>query len=109
MAASYGATEDGQMQNLPESAVVDGCNDLDDGPHDVVVRMAVPNRPMWHFIDDGEVVELYVTFAEGVVGIPWDGEGCGEFAYKVTCTNIVLLVLIIICNVRTFVFAVSYI
>ncbi|XP_028410100.1 uncharacterized protein LOC114532723 [Dendronephthya gigantea] len=39
----------------------------------VIVRMAVPNRPMWHFIDEGEKVELYVTFPKGVVGIMYEG------------------------------------
>ena len=87
MSSSYGATTSAQA--LSQDFVVDGFGGFDgDIDRDVVVRMAVPNRPMWHFVDDGEDVELYVTFAEGVEGekpTHRDGLDDNEVAYKVTC------------------------
>jgi hypothetical protein len=91
MTSSYGATtsQHGQMLTPEFSVAVDGLGDFDvEVIRDVTVRMAVPNRSMWHFVDDGEEVELYVTFAEGVEGVrPTNGDGRvdDELVYKVTC------------------------
>lgn len=94
MESSFGTRESVNAQRLNQDfVVVDGCSDPTNVQDvDVVVRMAVPDRPMWHFIDEGEEVELYVTFADGVVGIPCTnrhGEDDGEYSYKVICINIV--------------------
>ena len=77
--SSYGAIENDGAHRLNQDFVVDGFEG-----EDVVVRMAVPNRPLWHFVDDGEEVELYVTFARDVVGIPDPNRvDDGEIVYKV--------------------------
>ena len=66
--SSYGTMDNGGGRSLNQDYFVDvdGC----ECGEQVVVRMAVPNRPLWHFVDDGEEIELYVTFPDGVSGIP---------------------------------------
>lgn len=78
------------VSTRPDYRIIDGMEEPTDCEQakDVVVRMAVPKRPMLHCVDDGEEVELYVTFAEGVLGIPYknrtgDGRDDDEFAYQV--------------------------
>ena len=87
--SSYGAMENGGGQRLSQNYYVNVDGSGCDCTGHVVVRMAVPNHPLWHFADDGEEVELYVTFPDDVTGIP-DGnknsEIDSELAYEVKCT-----------------------
>lgn len=88
MMSSYGTMEDDGGQRLTQDYYVDvdGC----ECTGHVVVRMAVPNRPLWHFVDDGEKVELYVTFPDNVSGMPdrnMDGHDDEELTYEVNCTT----------------------
>ena len=69
---------------------------------DVSVSMVVQNRPMWHYVDDGETVELFVTFNEGIKGMPYNGSSHdnddGEWDYEVltrSCVHILYHVSIV--------------
>ena len=101
MSSSYGATSSANAQALSQDFAVDGFDDSDGVIHrDVVVRMAVPNRPMCHLVDDGEDVELYVTFAEGVEGERAghsSGQDDNEVSYKVDLAGEPVLLKPVVC------------
>lgn len=79
MSSSYneGFTENDSGVPLSQHyASIDGFSyDFD---VDVTVRMVVKDRAMWHYVDDGETVELFVTFNEGFQGIPYGYFGCSS-------------------------------
>ena len=86
---SYEMVENGGGERSSQNCYVNVGGSGFDCTGDVVVRMAVPNHPLSHFADDGEEVELYVTFPDDVSGVPYrnrNSEIDNELAYEVECT-----------------------
>lgn len=87
-----------QIDEPENSAFVDGFFSEQYPELDVVVRMTSVGH-MWNFVDSGEVVVLYVTFAQDVSGIPYsdperpstskyEPTGASKYAYKVMAQNV---------------------